>query len=240
MNAVGRDESESLNFSIFHEFSCAVPPIHYEIRTLRDRFDRFSNRFDISISESIAHSRSTDKRRVSDDEICFWPSGRNRIFITVNRNPGMFIRNRTTGDWMRLGGAPVPVSFRPAGFVADDFLAFVSQNRIAGLDVFRIFQNRFADVFDVAGGSKMPLKITDPENKFGDDGSSRIDFNPSHLTRANGRGIHFKLSVSAKLFERIENFAFEPFQMFESYIKKVSGAAGGIENAKLAEPTVKV
>jgi hypothetical protein len=85
----------------------------------------------------------------------------------------------------------------------------------------------------------MPLEITDPKDELGDGGGARIDFDTEELVWVNRMGLaEFEAETFAKRGSDIEDFSFQPFEMFKSYVKEVARAAGRVEDSDLAKVIV--
>jgi hypothetical protein len=82
----------------------------------------------------------------------------------------------------------------------------------------------------------VPLEVTDPEDEVRDDCGARVEFKPEELVGIYGEAGMFEgLLGLSKGIEGFEDFAFESLHVFESDVKEVSGAAGGVEDAGVAE-----
>src|SRR4051812_26935682 len=85
----------------------------------------------------------------------------------------------------------------------------------------------------------MPLKIADPENELGDGGGAGIDFDAEELVRVHGmRFAEFEFETFAEGGGDIEDFAFQPFEMFECDVEEIAGTASRVEDFDLAKMIV--
>ncbi len=85
-------------------------------------------------------------------------------------------------------------------------------------------------------GAEVPLQVADPEDQFGDGGGARVELEAEELVRVDGEAVEFEALLRvAELGEGVEDFAFEPLQVFERDVEEIAGAAGGVEDADGAE-----
>jgi len=82
----------------------------------------------------------------------------------------------------------------------------------------------------------MPLQVTNPQNHFGNGRGARIDFEAEKLVRVNGvRRAHFQFETFPELTGKIQDFAFQPFQMFQRDVKEIPRTARGIKHLQFAK-----
>ena len=169
----------------------------------------------------LSEALSRDKRRISNYELCIWPSGPSWILVGVNldsRAIGIKAGNRNPH---RITGQ-FDVS-REDG-IADFDIVECAQNRIGG---------------HAALGADVPLEVADPEDEFGDCGGAGVEFEAKELVRVDGVTFETTQNIlAAEVGEDFEDFAFEAFYEFEGDVKEVAGAAGGIEDAGFTERVV--
>ncbi|OQA07524.1 MAG: hypothetical protein BWY66_01369 [bacterium ADurb.Bin374] len=89
-------------------------------------------------------------------------------------------------------------------------------------------------------GPEVPLEVADPEHHLGDGGGARIHLDTEELVRVDDRALQFEQPLSlTEAGEGVEYFPFEPLEVFERDVEKVSRAAGRIEHLYRAEAAMK-
>ena len=112
--------------------------------------------------------------------------------------------------------------------------AVIFQDGVAALDVVEFFQDGFAGR-RLAARAEMPLQIANPQNHFGNSDGAGVDFEAKKLVRVNRVRGHFQPEAFAELVGEIEDFAFQPFQVFERDVKEIAATARGIKDFHLAQ-----
>ena len=141
---------------------------------------------------------------------------------------------------MGFGGLAVPAAEWYAVLIAHQLAAVVVEHGVTAFDIFEVAQNR-AGRQAGAAGAEMPLQVADPEDEFGDGGGTRVEFEAEELMRVDGEACGFEaLLPAADAVREIENFAFEALHVFQRHIEKIGAAAGGVEDANLAELVVEI
>ena len=148
---------------------------------------------------------------------------------------GGFIRDLPTGDGVHGGGDTIPLGERVALTIERGDLRRMGHERVAVPDVVKVADDREGDLLRRAG-AEMPLEVADPEDEIGDDGGARVQFEAEELVGVDG----VELLRLAEGGEGFEDLAFEALHVFERDVEEVSGAAGGIEDAGVAELAVEL
>ena len=91
--------------------------------------------------------------------------------------------------------------------------------------------------FDAVARSQVPLQVTDPQHQVGNRRRSRIDFDPVEVLRVHRSQFHL---LESKIAQRVEHFAFQPLEVLQRDVQKVSTAARGVENVRLAQLDMKI
>ena len=60
----------------------------------------------------------------------------------------------------------------------------------------------------------MPLEVADPEDEFGDGGSTEIEFDAEELVGIDGVGGEVEAEIGTELEGEVDDFAFEAFEVF--------------------------
>src|SRR5204863_6991433 len=122
-----------------------------------------------------------DERRVSDNEIGFWPSRRLRIDIALSLHPCRGIRHLAAAYRVFEFGDPVPTMERLTPIVAHQLGSVPGHQRVPVLDRPDITQDRLARHAVGAIHPEMPLQIADPQYELGDRRRARVDLNPEEI-----------------------------------------------------------
>ena len=217
-----------------------MPPEHDEIGAIRYPLPNASQGFDITVAKCLPHGRSTDKRRIPDNEIRRRPLGLTRIQIPQHHFLCALIRHLLAGHRMHLRRPPIPTRHRLPISIDQRLHPVIRQHRVAALDVVELLDHRLRRQH-VATGAEMPLQITDPQHHVGDGGGAGIDLDAEELVRIDGEAGELQRCLFfAEAFEGIENFPLQTLEMFKGDVQKVAAAAGGIENPQRTELVVEL
>ena len=211
-----------------------MPPIHDEIGTIG--YIRISDpeRFHIAIAQVITHSFISDVWRIADDEVGLRPDGGARVDEGVERADGLFVGDFAAGDGIDLKRAAVPDELGFAVGAFGEVFFVVGEDGVAALDVVELFEDGFGGG-RLAMDAKMPLKIADPEDEFGEGGGAFVELQAEELVGIDGRALKAKDVGFTEVAEEVDDLAFESLHLLKRDVEEVARAAGGIEHADGAE-----
>ncbi len=185
---------------------------------------------DIAITKVYAHVFVADKGRIADHKVSLRPSSTTWIDKIVNWGACIFIGHILTGNGMLRICRAVPTGLRLAMFIPGEFFFVISEDGVAAFDVVEFFEDGLGG-HGFAVGAEVPLEVADPEDQIGDGGGAGVDFDAAELVGIDGEAGVFEGELGVgELGEKVIDFAFEAFHVFEGDVEKVAAAAGGIED----------
>ena len=137
-----------------------------------------AQRLRVAIAEFATHHPVADEGRIADNEISFGPSGATGIDVFEDRSTSRLIRHFFTRHRVIVHGALIPLRANLTASVTRCLLAIVNQQRVTRLDVMKALDDRLRRHGRGTPCPEVPLQVTDPKDKIGDDGGTRIQFQP--------------------------------------------------------------
>jgi hypothetical protein len=174
-------------------------------------------------------------RRIAHDEIGFGPFLLLSVDVLVDGTQRRFIGDLFAGGGVFLFGGAVPLNNGVAVFVFGGDSLLPGNQCVGFYDVVEVADDGDGGL-GVTAGAEVPLEVADPEDEVGDDGGAGVEFEAKELVGVYGEASVFEgLLGFSEGVEGFENFAFKSLHVFEGDVEEVPGAAGGVEDAGVAE-----